>query len=88
MAKETAARKKDWTPGTWSTDDYIRSWAMQRGMTSGECIVPLQSLHGYWEARILLDEKGQPVKRIYVADADEPASASSSQDRELVSQQN
>ena len=52
------------SPGTWSTDDYIRRWARSRGMVAGECIVPLQSLHDEWIARINFDEEGEPVERI------------------------
>lgn len=51
------------SPGIWSTDDYIRRWAQSRGMR-GECIVPLQSLHDEWKARINFDQDGQPVERI------------------------
>lgn len=52
------------TPGTWSTDDYIRRWARNHGMASGECIVPLQSLQDQWIARIDFDKQGEPVERI------------------------
>jgi hypothetical protein len=51
------------SPGVWSTDDYIRRWAQSRGMT-GECVVPLQSLHGAWSAKINFDLVGHPVDRI------------------------
>lgn len=52
-------------PGVWSTDDYIRRWAQSQGMT-GECIVPLQSLHDKWKAKINFDQDGHPVERIAV----------------------
>lgn len=51
------------SPGVWSTDDYIRRWARSRGMR-GECIVPLQSLHDEWQAKINFDRDGHPVERI------------------------
>ncbi|KIF82841.1 hypothetical protein [Noviherbaspirillum autotrophicum] len=52
-------------PGVWSTDDYIRQWARQQGM-AGECIVPLQSLHDEWQAKINFDQDGHPIERIAV----------------------
>lgn len=52
-------------PGVWSTDDYIRRWAQSQGMV-GECIVPLQSLHDEWKAKIHFDQDGHPVERIAV----------------------
>jgi len=52
------------TPGIWSTDDYIRRWARSHGMATGECIVPLQSLHDQWVARIDFDKQGEPVERM------------------------
>lgn len=51
------------SPGVWSTDDYIRRWAQSRGM-EGECIVPLQSLHDEWQAKINFDLDGDPVERM------------------------
>lgn len=50
------------SPGTWSTDDYIRRWAKNQGM-KGECVVPLQSLHDEWCAKINFDRAGHPVER-------------------------
>lgn len=52
-----------WTPGIWSTDDYIREWAGRQPWDAEECIVPLQSLHGRWVARVRLGQEGQPVER-------------------------
>lgn len=54
------------SPGVWSTDDYIRRWAQSQGM-AGECIVPLQSLHDEWQAKINFDQDGHPVERIAVS---------------------
>lgn len=51
-------------PGTWSTDEYIRRWARSHGMASGECVVPLQSLHDQWVARIDFSQRGEPVERV------------------------
>lgn len=51
------------SPGVWSTDDYIRRWAKSQGM-DGVCIVPLQSLHDEWSAKINFDLAGHPVQRI------------------------
>lgn len=53
-----------WTPGIWSTDDYIRQWAGRQLPDAQECIVPLQSLHGSWVARVRLALDGQPVERL------------------------
>jgi hypothetical protein len=50
-------------PGVWSTDDYIRSWARKHA-AERECLVPLQSLHGFWLAKVHLNKPGQPVERI------------------------
>lgn len=50
------------SPGTWSTDEYIRRWAKSQGM-NGECCVPLQSLHDEWCAKIHFDRAGHPVER-------------------------
>jgi hypothetical protein len=52
------------SPGTWSTDDYIRRWASGKGMSRGACVVKLQSLHDNWIARIDFDRAGHPVERI------------------------
>lgn len=52
------------SPGVWSTDDYIRRWALRRGMAKGKCVIPLQSLHDEWIAQIDFDRKGHPVERI------------------------
>ena len=51
-------------PGTWSTDDYIRSWARAKGMTRGLCAVTLQSLQDSWIAWIDFDRAEHPVRRI------------------------
>jgi hypothetical protein len=56
-------------PGVWSTDDYIRSWARKNG-AKGECLVPLQSLHEFWLAKVHLNKPGQPVERIKKSDMD------------------
>ena len=63
LSNDTAHRTKV-TPGTWSTDEYIRRWARNHGMVSGECIIPLQSLHDQWVARIDFDKQGEPVERM------------------------
>jgi hypothetical protein len=63
LANEATHRTKV-TPGTWSTDEYIRRWARSHGMATGECIVPLQSLHDQWIARIDFDQQGEPVERL------------------------
>ncbi|HYD93876.1 MAG TPA: hypothetical protein VEC01_01025 [Noviherbaspirillum sp.] len=64
QTKTTEQRMPRSAPGTWSTDDYIRRWAHGKGMTRGECVVELQSLHDKWIARIDFDRDGQPVERI------------------------
>ena len=68
--KNEAAQRTKAPPGTWSTDDYIRRWARSLGMSSGECIVPLQSLQDRWVARIDFDRAGAPVERLAEAAAD------------------
>ena len=73
MRGHASQAKSDWAPGIWSTDEYIRQWARQRGMTEGECSVPLQSLQDHWIARIRFDQKGQPVERVPVAVLEEQA---------------
>lgn len=65
------SRKTRCAPGTWSTDDYIREWAINQGCNEGECLVPLQSLHGYWMARVNFDEGALPVERFTEAPAAE-----------------
>lgn len=52
------------SPGVWSTDDYIRRWALRRGIAKGKCVIPLQSLHDEWIAEIHFDRAGHPVERI------------------------
>ena len=63
MRKSDARRARGVSPGVWSTDEYIRRWAKSLGM-DGECVVPLQSLHDEWSARINFDQAGHPVRRI------------------------
>lgn len=63
MASNVTHRAKV-SPGIWSTDEYIRRWARSHGMSSGECVVPLQSLHGQWMARIDFGQAGEPVERL------------------------
>ena len=54
----------DTTPGTWSTDEYIRAWARRRGLDAQQdCVVPLQSVQQHWVARIRFDVPGNPVER-------------------------
>lgn len=65
MRKRNDRKALALSPGIWSTDDYIRRWAKSHGM-DGECIVPLQSLHDAWSAKIYFDQAGQPVERIAV----------------------
>ena len=70
--EETAMQRTDrrrtpvLSPGVWSTDDYIRRWALSHGM-KGECVVPLQSLQDEWKAKINFDLAGHPVERIATA---------------------
>jgi hypothetical protein len=54
-------------PGVWSTDDYIRRWAKEQG----ECLVPLQSLHEFWLAKVHFNKPGQPVERIKKSELDQ-----------------
>lgn len=56
-------KKNRCAPGIWSTDDYIRDWAISQGMNEGECLIPLQSLHGYWMARVNFNQSARPVER-------------------------
>jgi hypothetical protein len=62
MDKSNERKTLPFSPGVWSTDDYIRRWAKSHGM-DGVCIVPLQSLQDEWFARINFDHAGQPVER-------------------------
>lgn len=68
MRDQRRAEGVMWTPGVWSTDDYIREWAGRQARDAVEWIVPLQSLHGRWVARVRLDQAGQPVERMREAD--------------------
>lgn len=63
MDKSNERKAPALSPGVWSTDDYIRRWAKSQGM-DGECVVPLQSLHDEWSAKINFDHAGHPVERI------------------------
>ncbi|RZI43310.1 hypothetical protein EGT07_10765 [Herbaspirillum sp. HC18] len=72
MERPRSAKGHKHQPGVWSTDDYIRAWALQQGHAAGSCIVPLQSLHGFWSARVDFDQPGRPVERF----ADEEPTAS------------
>ena len=64
MNKQGERRAGKYQPGIWSTDEYIRAWAIKQGRGRGECLVPLQSLNDSWIARIRFDKPGQPVERI------------------------
>ena len=63
MQGRTRKSTPAFSPGIWSTDDYIRRWAQSQGM-EGECIIPLQSLNDEWKAKIKFDQDGHPVERI------------------------
>jgi hypothetical protein len=67
MRTKDAQSTTSFSPGIWSTDDYIRRWAYGMGMTRGACVVKLQSLHDNWFARIDFDQEGHPVERIVEA---------------------
>ena len=73
MRSHSKATVEQWAPGMWSTDDYIRDWAVRNGLEAPECIVPLKSLHGHWMARIRFDEAGRPVERFEETDDQETA---------------
>lgn len=68
MRDQRRPEARMWTPGVWSTDDYIREWAGRQAPDADERIVPLQSLHGEWVARVRLDQDGQPVERLPVSE--------------------
>lgn len=63
MHKQDVSAQSACRPGVWSTDDYIRAWAVKQGWGAGACIVPLQSLHDSWVAKVSFDAPGQPVER-------------------------
>lgn len=64
MQTKERVRPTHAVPGTWSSDDYIRRWARGHGLARGECIVPLQSVHDEWIARIDFEREGEPIERV------------------------
>lgn len=85
MRDQRAKERRLWTPGIWSTDAYIREWAGREteDKDADVCIVPLQSLHGRWVARVGLAQKGQPVERLR-EDEDAGRDANAGADREML----
>lgn len=63
MSKPVSQRANEYRPGVWSTDNYIRAWAMKQCQGKEECLVPLQSLQDAWVARVRFDKPGKPVER-------------------------
>lgn len=66
MSKSLGQRAHEYRPGVWSTDNYIRAWAMKQCQGKDDCLVPLQSLQGAWVARVRFDKPGNPVERSIV----------------------
>lgn len=71
MDRQQHSHSTDSQPGVWSTDDYIRKWTVRHRASKDLQLIPLQSLHGFWMARVRLDEPGQPVERFAVDATDE-----------------